>query len=149
MGLNNLKPAEGSRKKRTRVGRGPGSGIGKTCGRGHKGQKARKSGNPARGFEGGQMPLHRRLPKRGFRNERFEARFHVVQLRWLAELEAGTVVDEAFLREQGLISGKARMDGVKVIGSAELGKAITLRVAKVTEGARRQIEAAGGTIEVI
>lgn len=149
MTLHNLQPSEGSLHKRNRVGRGPSSGSGKTSGRGHKGQKSRKSGMPPRGFEGGQMPLHRRLPKRGFRNERFATRMAVVQLSNLAGFEAGSVIDEAFLRENGLIAGRGRIDGVKIIGQAELDRSLTLKVTKVSEGAKRIVEAAGGTVEVI
>ena len=149
MPLHDLKPAEGSRKKKTRVGRGPGSGLGKTCGRGHKGQKARKSGNPAPGFEGGQMPLHRRLPKRGFRNTRFANEYHVVQVAWLERFEDGAEITLASLRESGLVSGHEDLGGAKIIGKGELTKKLVVKVAKVTAGARERIEGAGGSVEGI
>ena len=143
MRLNTIKPAEGSKHARKRVGRGIGSGIGKTCGRGHKGQKARTGGTIQIGFEGGQMPLQRRLPKRGFcsamARNMAEIRLHELNL-----IE-GEVVDLAALRSAGLLNaGHLR---AKVVLSGELNKAVTLRGVGATKGARTAIEAAGGTIE--
>lgn len=143
MKLNKLSPAEGSKQTRKRVGRGIGSGMGKTAGRGHKGQKARSGGFHKVGFEGGQMPLQRRLPKRGFasRNQRFNAE---VRLYQLAAMDA-EVIDLDALKAARVISGDVR--SVKVINTGEIGRAVTLRGIKVTGGARSAIEAAGGKVE--
>ena len=146
MKLNELKPSPGSRKARKRLGRGQGSGYGSTSGKGHKGQNSRSGGGVRPGFEGGQMPLQRRLPKRGFTNI-FAAKTVVVNLRDLNRFEAGSVVDEAELLRRGLIKG--RYDLIKVLGSGELGKALTLKVNKISAGARTKVEAAGGTVELI
>lgn len=143
MRLNSLKPAKGSRRTGKRVGRGEGSGVGKTCGRGQKGQKARSGGYHKTGFEGGQMPLQRRLPKIGFQSRiapfRDEIRLH--------ELESlgADVVDMATLVKARLISSRTKK--VKVIESGKLAKAVTVKGIKVTKGARKAIEAAGGKIE--
>ena len=143
MRLNTLKPAEGSNKASRRVGRGIGSGYGKTCGRGHKGQKSRSGGMPKIGFEGGQMPLQRRLPKVGFSSR--VGRYNVeVRLHELAKAE-GDVVDLAALKAANIISPDAKK--AKVIASGEISTAVTLKGIAVTPGARKAIEAAGGKIE--
>jgi len=144
MRLNSLKPAPGSKKDRHRVGRGGGSGWGKTAGRGHKGQKARSGGFHKVGFEGGQMPLHRRLPKRGFNSL---TRGDVVEVR-LGELETmqATDIDLAALKSEGIVSRQAL--AAKVILSGKLSRKITLKEVKATKGARSMIEAAGGRIEI-
>jgi len=147
MGLNDLQPAPGSRKDRKRKGRGPGSGLGKTAGKGHKGSKARSGGQTARGFEGGQMPLYRRLPKRGFRNTMFATNYTVVLLRDLERFEAGTTVDLDAVVEAGLVQRDRFSAGLKVLATGELTKALTVKAAKCTAGARAAIEGAGGTVE--
>jgi len=146
MELNNLKPKKGSRHAKKRVGRGPGSGHGKTAARGEKGQKSRSGFSRQPGFEGGQMPLHRRLPKRGFTNI-FKKEYAVVNLSDLERFDNGATVDEAALREAGLIKG--RNDGVKVLGNGKLSKKLTVSATKFSETARKQIEAAGGTCQEI
>ncbi|HEX8171202.1 MAG TPA: 50S ribosomal protein L15 [Thermoanaerobaculia bacterium] len=146
MELNNLKPKKGSRHAKKRVGRGPGSGHGKTAGRGEKGQKSRSGFSRMLGFEGGQMPLHRRLPKRGFTNI-FKKEYAVVNLSDLERFDNGATVDEAALREAGLVKG--RNDGVKVLGTGELTKKLTVSATKFSATARKQIEAAGGTCQEI
>lgn len=144
MRLEELKPSPGARKKSKRVGRGPGSGSGKTAGKGHKGQKARSGGSIRLGFEGGQMPLIRRLPKRGFNNAAFKTRYAIVNLDDLEALTDGTAVDEALLRKEGLVRGQ--IDGVKILARGALTKKLTITGAKCSEAARRKIEAAGGAI---
>ena len=144
MKLNELRPAEGSTKNKKRVGRGPGSGLGKTSGRGHKGQKARSGSTSLKGFEGGQMPLQRRLPKFGFTNI-FKKRYSIVKVGDLSVFEANTVVDFAALAEAGLINKV--LDGVKVLADGELKVPVTLKVDKVSEAARVKVEAAGGKVE--
>ncbi len=143
MRLNTLSPAEGSRKERQRVGRGIGSGLGKTGGRGHKGQKSRSGGSVKPGFEGGQQPLQRRLPKYGFssRKARFSAE---IRLHELAKVEAD-VIDLAALKAADLIGGSIQR--AKVVLSGDLAKAVTIKGLAVTKGARAAIEAAGGKIE--
>ena len=143
MRLNSLKPAPGSKKDRHRVGRGGGSGWGKTAGRGHKGQKARSGGFHKLGFEGGQMPLHRRLPKRGFKSL---TRGDVAEVR-LGELETmqATDIDLAALKSEGIVSHQAL--AAKVILSGKLSRKIVLKEVKATKGARSMIEAAGGKVE--
>jgi len=143
MRLNSLKPAQGSKKDRHRVGRGGGSGWGKTAGRGHKGQKARSGGFHKLGFEGGQMPLHRRLPKRGFKSL---TRGDVVEVR-IGELETmqATDIDLAALKAEGIVSHQAL--AAKVILSGRLSRKILLKEVKATKGARSMIEAAGGKVE--
>ncbi|AMO58478.1 50S ribosomal protein L15 [Endozoicomonas montiporae] len=143
MRLNTLSPAEGSRKERQRVGRGIGSGLGKTGGRGHKGQKSRSGGSVKPGFEGGQQPLQRRLPKYGFtsRQARFSAE---VRLHELAKVES-EVIDLAALKAANLVGGSILR--AKVVLSGELNKAVTLKGLAATKGARAAIEAAGGKIE--
>ena len=147
MKLHDLKPAEGSVKDVKRVGRGTGSGMGKTSTRGHKGQWARSGGGVRPGFEGGQMPLSRRLPKRGFTNI-FAKVFTVVNVSDLEKLEAGSVVPVELLQEIG-IGSKIEKDGLKVLGRGELTKPLTVKAAKFSATAKQLIEAAGGTAEVI
>ena len=143
MRLNTLKPADGSKKDRKRVGRGIGSGLGKTCGRGHKGQKSRSGGYHKVGFEGGQMPLQRRLPKVGFTSRK--SRFvDELRLNELALVDAD-VIDLDSLKAANLISRET--GSVKVFASGSIDKAVTLKGIRVTKGARAAIEAAGGTIE--
>ena len=147
IGLNTLKPAPGSRKPRKRVGRGHGSGMGKTSGRGHKGAQSRSGYHFKRGFEGGQMPLHRRVPKRGFHNH-FRVEYEVVNLDTLStRFDAGTVVTLELLREHGLVSGGKRL--VKVLARGEVDKALTIRAHKFSGKAAEKIAAAGGTAEAI
>jgi large subunit ribosomal protein L15 len=143
MRLNTIKPAEGAKHARKRVGRGIGSGNGKTCGRGHKGQKSRSGGTVQIGFEGGQMPLQRRLPKRGFRSA-MARNMAEIRLHELSLVE-GDVVDMAALRTAGLVN--ANHLRAKVVLSGELDKAVTLRGVGATKGAKAAIEAAGGKIE--
>ena len=146
MELNNLKPNKGSRRPRKRVGRGPGSGLGKTAGRGEKGQKSRSGYSGKRGFEGGQMPLHRRLPKRGFTNI-FKKEFSVLNLSDLDQFDSGATVDQAALREAGLVKGRTRK--IKVLGNGELNKKLTVHADKFSKSAREKIEAAGGSCQEI
>lgn len=143
--LSHLKPAPGSTKARTRVGRGQGSGLGKTAGRGTKGQKSRSGAPIARGFEGGQIPLRRRLPKRGFTNA-FATDYAEVNVGKLNSLPAGSVVDGAALKAAGIIARVGR-DGVKVLGGGDLTVAITVRAAKFSATAKEKILAAGGSAE--
>ncbi|MDF1589927.1 MAG: 50S ribosomal protein L15 [Desulfobacterales bacterium] len=146
MKLNELSPPKGSRKNRKRLGRGMGSGSGKTAGKGAKGQNARSGGGVRPGFEGGQMPLQRRLPKRGFTNI-FKKKFAEINLRDLARFESGSLVDEPALVRSGLISGKR--DGIKLLGKGEIAHPLSIKVNRVSKSARAKIEAAGGNIEVI
>lgn len=146
MDLSNLKPAIGSTKSRKRLGRGHGSGLGKTSGKGHKGQKARSGGSIKAGFEGGQMPLQRRLPKRGF-TPLEKKEYALVNLRDLAQFEAGSVVDVEILGTAGLV--KKIGDGVKILGDGDLGVALTVKAHKFSKSAVEKIEAAGGKAEVI
>ena len=146
MDLNTLKPVAGSRRSRKRVGRGPGSGLGKTCGRGQKGQKSRSGGGVPAWFEGGQQPLQQRLPKRGFHN-RFSKKIAEVNVGSLEAFEAGSVVDVEALKAAGLVQKVG--DGVKLLGTGEISHALTVKVHRVSAGARAKIEGAGGTIELI
>ena len=147
IGLNNLRPAEGSTHKKKRVGRGPGSGLGKTAGRGNKGQKSRSGYSGKVGFEGGQMPLQRRLPKRGFTNI-FKKQWIEVTLSTLEQsFEAGDSITPETMHERGVIA-KGKRD-IVVLGTGELTKALTVSAHRFTAGARRKIEAAGGTVNVI
>ena len=146
MELNNLKPKKGARHAKKRVGRGPGSGHGKTASRGEKGQKSRSGYSRQLGFEGGQMPLHRRLPKRGFTNI-FKKNYAVVNLADLERFDNGATVDEAALRAAGLIKGPS--DGVKVLGNGKLSKKLTVSATKFSATAKASIEAAGGTVQEI
>jgi len=146
MKLHELKPAEGYRKAPTRVGRGIGSGLGKTSGRGHKGQKARSGGGVRPGFEGGQMPLHRRLPKRGFTNI-FKKEIVNINVDVLNRFDNGTVVTPELLKEQGII--KSVKDGLKILGEGNVEKALTVKAHGFSKAAVEKIEAAGGKAEVI
>ena len=142
--LSNLSPAPGSRKARKRVGRGQGSGHGRTATRGHKGYKARSGSGIKPGFEGGQMPLQRRLPKRGFTNI-FRKEFTIVNVEQLEQFEAGARIDKQALVDAGLV--KKHDNLIKVLGNGELSKSLTIVVDKVSQSARTKIETAGGTIE--
>jgi large subunit ribosomal protein L15 len=144
--LNELKPAPGSKKVRRRVGRGTGSGLGKTSGRGQTGQKSRSGGGVRPGFEGGQMPLSRRLPKRGFTNI-FAKEYSIVNVGDLNRFEDGTEVTAQLLKEHRLI--RKVLGGVKVLGSGEITKKLTVKAAKFTKTAADKIAAAGGTAEVV
>jgi large subunit ribosomal protein L15 len=147
MALNKLKPAEGSKFNRKRVGRGPGSGLGKTSGRGHKGAQSRSGWKYKRGFEGGQMPLHRRVPKRGFTNI-FRTEYDVVNLDQLEKLfDKGATVTVDALRERGIVS--SRTAKVKVLARGEVTKALTVQAHKFSGKAADKIAAAGGTAEAI
>ncbi|HHU49324.1 MAG: 50S ribosomal protein L15 [Caldicoprobacterales bacterium] len=146
MKLHELKPAEGSVRTPLRKGRGPASGLGKTAGRGHKGQKARSGGGVRPGFEGGQMPLSRRLPKRGFTNI-FAKVYSLVNLKDLNGFEEGTVVTPELLKENGLV--KKFNDGIKILGDGELTKKLTVQAHKFSKSAKEKIEALGGKAEVI
>jgi len=146
MKLHELKPAAGSTTAPKRLGRGPGSGLGKTSGKGHKGAKARSGGGKRAGFEGGQMPLVRRVPKRGFTNI-FSIEYATINVERLDAFEDGTVVTPKLLLEKGLI--KKIRDGVKVLGSGEVTRKLTVQASKFTGSAKEKIEAAGGKAEVI
>jgi large subunit ribosomal protein L15 len=146
MRLNDLAPEKGQRKTRKRVGRGVGSGSGKTAGRGSKGQNARSGGGVRPGYEGGQMPIHRRLPKRGFKNA-FKKAFAIVNVQDLNRFDAQSIVDEVALIKSGLVKGDR--DGIKMLGKGELQIPVTVRINRISENARQKIEAAGGKIEVI
>jgi large subunit ribosomal protein L15 len=146
MRLNNLKPRPGAKHRVKRLGCGESSGHGKTSGKGHKGQKARSGGSIRLGFEGGQMPLIRRLPKRGFNNAAFKVRYAVVNLDELEVFDAGSEINEQLLREKGLISGK--FDGLKILGRGEMTKKLTVEADKFSEAARQKIEQAGGSVVV-
>ncbi len=144
MELSNLKPKKGARHAKKRVGRGQGSGHGKTAGRGEKGQKSRSGYSRMLGFEGGQMPLHRRLPKRGFTNI-FKKEYATVNVSELERFDNGATVDEAALRSARLVKG--RNHGIKILGDGKLSKKLTVVAAKFSASARKQIEAAGGTCQ--
>jgi len=146
MRIDELKPAEGSKFTRKRVGRGIGSGTGKTSGKGHKGQNARSGGGVRPGFEGGQMPIYRRLPKRGFKNI-FAKEYVSINVELLERFEDGTEVTPELLKETGVISKLC--DGVKILGRGELTKKLTVKAAKFTASASEKIEKAGGKAEVI
>jgi len=146
MRLDELKPPQGAKKKAKRVGRGPGSGSGKTASRGSKGQGSRAGGLKAAGFEGGQMPLQRRVPKRGFNNPS-RKRYAEVNVRELERFAADTVVDESILRQSGLVRGA--WDAVKLLGTGQVTKPLVVKVHRYSGTAREKIEAAGGRIEVI
>lgn len=146
MKLHELKPAEGSRKKEVRLGRGTGSGVGKTSGKGHKGQKARSGGGVRVGFEGGQMPLYRRLPKRGFKNI-WAKEYAEVNVKTLERFEDGAEVDAVALVEAGIL--KNVLDGVRILGDGELTKKLKVRAQGVTKSAKAKIEKVGGKVEVI
>ena len=146
MRLHELSPVPGSTKERKRKGRGHGSGNGKTAGRGHKGQNARSGGGVRPGFEGGQMPLYRRLPKRGFTNV-FANEYVEVKLDWLNKFEEGSEITAETLKEAGVI--KKIKDGIVILGNGEITKKITVKAARFTQSAKEKIEAAGGKAEVI
>lgn len=147
MKLHNLIVSEGSKRKANRVGRGTSSGNGKTSGRGHKGQKARSGYSRKAGFEGGQLPLYRRLPKRGFSNARFKVEYAVINLSDLNKFDEGTVVTPELLKETGII--KNQLSGIKVLGNGTLEKKLTIRANKFSMTAKEKIESAGGKVEVI
>ena len=146
MKLNELSPPKGSRKTRKRLGRGVGSGKGKTAGRGTKGQNSRSGGGVRPGFEGGQMPLHRRLPKRGFTNI-FKKKIAVINVRDLSKYESDSVVDEAALIRAGLVKG--RRDGIKLLGHGQIKIPLTIKVNAVSKDAREKIIEAGGNVKVL
>ena len=146
MKLHELSPAQGSAKSRYRKGRGPGSGNGKTAGRGHKGQNARSGGGVRPGFEGGQLPIYRRLPKRGFNNH-FAKEYAIINVGRLNEFDEGSVINVQTLLECGILN-KA-LDGLKVLGNSELTKKLTVEAAIFSATAKEKIEAAGGKAQVI
>ena len=147
MKLHNIYPNEGATKVRKRVGRGVGSGTGKTSGKGEKGQNARSGGGVRPGFEGGQLPLFRRLPKRGFSNAKFKTRYAVINLSDLNRFEDGAVVTPELLKEMGLL--KNQLDGVKVLGNGTLEKKLVVKAHNFSSVAKEQIEKLGGKAEVI
>jgi large subunit ribosomal protein L15 len=149
MKLNDLKPVAGSTRKASRVGRGHGSGSGKTSGRGHKGQKARSGGGVRPQFEGGQMPLYRRLPKRGFNNKRFAKHYITVNVGDLMRMDEGDAVTAETLAARGVISLPKVNDGLKILGDGQLTKKLDVKASAFTATAKEKIEAAGGTCEVI
>jgi large subunit ribosomal protein L15 len=146
MKLNELSPASGSHKNKKRLGRGVGSGKGKTAGRGTKGHNSRSGGGVRPGFEGGQMPIHRRLPKRGFANI-FRKKIIEVNIRDLSRFESGSTVDEAALIRMGLVKGKR--DGIKLLGRGEINYPLKIKINRVSKNAREKIESVGGSIEVV
>jgi large subunit ribosomal protein L15 len=147
MRLHNLKPRPGSKHRRKRLGQGESSGRGKTAGRGGKGQTARSGSSIRIGFEGGQMPLIRRIPKRGFNNTRFATKYVAVNLSDLNQFDDGATVDEAALRSIGLANGTS--DGVKILGTGELTKKLKISASAFSASAKAKIEAKGGTVEVV
>lgn len=147
MKIHELQPIPGVKKAPVRKGRGPGSGKGKTAGRGHKGQNARAGGGVRPGFEGGQMPLYRRIPKRGFNNKNFAKVYAEVNVSALNIFEDGTVVNGELLKKRGIT--KKLYDGVAVLGNGELSKKLTVQAARFTKTASEKIEAAGGKVEVV
>ena len=147
MKLHELSPMEGSTKERFRKGRGAGSGNGKTAGKGHKGQNARSGGGVRPGFEGGQLPLYRKLPKRGFNNYRFGKQYVIVNVQSLNVFEDGEVIDCATLLAAGVIAKSC--DGVKILGEGELTKKLTVKAAVFSASAKEKIEAVGGKTEVV
>jgi large subunit ribosomal protein L15 len=148
MRLEDLRPAPGAKRSRKRIGRGPGSGHGKTSTKGSKGHKARSGGGKAGGFEGGQMPLYRRLPKRGFLPYGGKTEYAIVNLKSLAVFAAQSVIDPDGLAERRLIKRSAR-DRVKILGSGEVAHALTVKVHAISESARAKIEAQGGRVELL
>ncbi len=146
MKLNELSPARGSRKLKKRLGRGVGSGTGKTAGRGTKGHNSRSGGGVRPGFEGGQMPIHRRLPKRGFKNI-FKKNIIAINIRDLSKFESGSTVDEAALIRMGLVKGKR--DGIKLLGQGKIDYPLQIKINQISKNAREKIESVGGSIEVI
>ena len=148
MRIEDLRPAPGAHRRTKKIGRGPGSGHGKTSGKGHKGHKARSGGGKTGGFEGGQMPLYRRLPKRGFLPHGGKTRYAVVNLKALAGFAANAVVDPDALVAAGLIRRSDR-DQVKILAEGDLAQALTVKAHAVSEAARTKIEAKGGRVEVL
>ena len=147
MKLHELRPNEKAFKTRKRVGRGPGSGLGKTSGRGQKGQNARSGGGVRPGFEGGQLPLFRRLPKRGFSNAKFKTEYAVINLSDLNKFEDGAIVTPEILKEMGIL--KNQLDGVKVLGNGKLEKKLTVKAHRFSKTAQEEIEKMGGKAEVM
>jgi len=147
MKLNCMYPAPGATKTRKRVGRGIGSGLGKTSGKGHKGQNARSGGGVRPGFEGGQLPLFRRIPKRGFSNAQFKVEYAVINLSDLNKFEDGAIVTPELLKEMGLV--KKQLSGIKVLGSGTLEKKLIVKAHKFSDTAKENIEKLGGKAEVI
>ena len=147
MKLHELSPAEGSVRENYRKGRGAGSGNGKTAGKGHKGQNARSGGGVRPGFEGGQLPLYRKLPKRGFNNFRFGKKYAIINVQSLNKFNDGEVVDAQALLSAGIIHNV--FDGVKVLGEGEIAKKLTVKAAIFSASAKEKIEAAGGKTEVV
>ena len=147
MKLHELRPSEGAFKTSKRVGRGTGSGLGKTSGKGHKGQNARSGGGVRPGFEGGQLPLFRRLPKRGFSNAMFKTEYATINVSDLEKFDNGAVVTPELLKEMGIL--KKQLAGVKVLGNGELTKKLTVKASKFSSSAIEKIEAIGGKAEVI
>lgn len=148
MRIDTLSPAEGAKISKKRLGRGIGSGLGKTSGKGHKGQWARSGGGVRPGFEGGQMPLARRIPKRGFHNK-WATHYTIINLSQLEKLAKGTVVDFAYVEENNLAKDVKNSAGLKVLGTGELKVALTVKAAKFSESAKAAIEKAGGTCEIV
>lgn len=146
MKLSDLRPAEGAKSAKKRVGRGKGSGLGKTSGKGHKGLRARSGGGTKPGYEGGQMPMQRRLPKRGFTNI-FRKEYAVIQVKDLNVFEAGTVVDATLLCASGIV--KDFKNGIKLLANGELTRPLTVKVDKASKAASEKVTAAGGTLEVV
>ena len=147
MKLHELKPSEGAFKTSKRVGRGVASGSGKTSGKGHKGQNARSGGGVRPGFEGGQLPLFRRLPKRGFSNAMFKVRYATLNLSDLEKFDDGAVITPELLKEMGIL--KKQLSGVKVLGNGDLTKKLTVKAHKFSDSAKEKIESKGGKAEVI
>ena len=147
-GINTLRPDPGSTHKTKRIGRGPGSGHGKTAARGHKGMWSRSGSSQKRGFEGGQMPLHRRIPKRGFTNATFKKEFSTVNVKDLSRFEKGSKVGPQELKDSGLIR-KLREHGVRILGDGEIDRALHVSAHHFTATAKEKITKAGGTVEVI
>ena len=147
MKLHELRPNDKAFKERKRVGRGPGSGLGKTSGKGHKGQNARSGGGVRPGFEGGQLPLFRRLPKRGFSNAKFKTEYAVINLSDLNKFEDGAIVTPELLKEMGVL--KNQLDGVKVLGNGKLEKKLTVKAHRFSKTAQEAIEKMGGKAEVM
>ena len=148
MKLHELKPAEGAKQAPKRVGRGIGSGLGKTSGKGHKGQKARSGGGKGPYFEGGQTPLQRRMPKRGFSNARFKVEYTEVNVGSLDRFAAGTEITPELLFDNGVVKQVAN-GGIKILGTGEVTKAFNVKVNAISQAAQAKIEAAGGSVEVI
>lgn len=146
MRLNELSPAKGAKTSRKRLGKGPGSGLGKTSGKGHKGHRARSGGGVRPGFEGGQMPIHRRLPKRGFTNI-FKLVVSTINIKDLQRFESGAIVDESLLFSSGLLKGKC--DLIKLLGAGEIDFPLTIKLNAASKSAIAKVEAAGGKFEVL